>query len=194
MRVRRSTAYNIQDIFSVLHLNQHINIVWSVVSFLKIPEILCALFWLWLSSELIFSQKIFSPVVFQGARAHFILTTSAPYRVMQNRRVGRGDYIPQDGQLFHLHEEEESVCQKPSLKGKILSLFSWLWGRKQSWCKSHASLRGHSPHKRLPLQCDDFDHGQNFSSTTPMKMWAHSTVYSWDVVVLCDTDSFRNKG
>lgn len=101
----------LRHIFSTLHLNQHINIVWSVVSFLKTPEILCALFWLWLSSELIFSQKIFSPVVFQGARAHFILTTSAPYRAMQNRRVGRGDIYLRMGSFF-ISMKKKNQCVK----------------------------------------------------------------------------------
>lgn len=155
----------------------------SVCSFLAVAE-------LWTD---LFAENIFSCCV-SRCQSPFHPDHKCTVQSDAKQESGEGWYIPQDGQLFHLHEEEESVRQKPALKGKILSLFSWLWGRKQSWCKSHASLGGHSPHKRLPLQCDGSDHGQNFSSPTPMKMWAHSTVCSWDVVVSRGTDSFRNKG
>lgn len=100
-----------RHIFPPPCLNQHINIVCFVFSFLKSPEILRALFSLWLSSERIFVQKIFSAVVFQGARAHFILTTSALYRAMQNRRVGRGDIYLRKGRCF-ISMKKKNQCFK----------------------------------------------------------------------------------
>lgn len=110
---RRSTAYNIEDAFSPHPTSINTSTSSALFCFFSKNswDSVC-FFWLWLSSELIFFQEIFSSVVFQGVRARFTLPTSALYRALQNRRVGKGNVYLWMGSCFMSLKKKKNECFK----------------------------------------------------------------------------------
>lgn len=182
---RRSAACSIQDAFSpspCQSVQQHPLL--CSPSFLKNPA--CVLFSVcgWAL------QKIFSPVVFQDDRACFTLPTNALYRGLQKKRVGKGVIYLRMGSCFT--SKKKNQCFEILLWSEK-AVFVLDTGKKAVVVyKPCLTRRPLSPPKSPSAMLCVSDHGHNLSSPAPVKMWTHSTVYLWDFMVLCDTDSFRN--
>lgn len=151
------------------------------------------LFWLCLSSELIFLQNLFSLVVFHGARVRFTLSTSTSYRTLQNWRARKGNIHLRMGNCLCPWRWRISVSKTfPEGRNPVFVL-PVLEKKKVPVCKP---CLAHGPFfpRKIPSAMGCFWPAQNLSSSTPGKMQTHSAVYLRDGVALHDTVSFRNSG